>query len=194
MHFYHRPAATDKFLCQSWQNNNRIIFTEQYQITSGVTRCSYHLLFGENPFKNPIQKTVCTHTRIAKNTSSHIKSCLENLFVSSINTFDRPQSKPDSKHVVKIATKDTENAITNPNCSCLINLIAIYVNEVKVVSIRLDSVAKFIAHTDLPHKAREIYVSRACGPRHKISMTYEPLETFDIKLYMPCFAAAESWK
>lgn len=60
------------------------------------------------------------------------------------HTFDRPQSKTDSKHVVRIATKDTEDAITNHNCSCLINQTVKYINEVKVVNIKLDSVAKFI--------------------------------------------------
>lgn len=74
--------------------------------------------------------------------------------------------------MVRIATNDTEDAITNPNCSCLINQTAIYINEVKVVNIRLDSVAKFIVHIDLPYKAKEIYVNRDCRPRHKRPMTY----------------------
>lgn len=92
--------------------------------------------------------------------SSHIKSCLENLFITCINTFDRPQSSIDSKHVVRIATKDKEDVITNLNCSCLINQIVIYINEIKVVNIGLDTVAQFIAHIDLPHKAKQIYVNR----------------------------------
>lgn len=71
------------------------------------------------------------------------------------HTFDRPQSKTDSKHVVRIPTKDTEDAITNHNCSCLINQTVIYMNEVKVVNIKLDSVAKFIVHIDLPHKEKK---------------------------------------
>lgn len=137
--------------------------------------CSYCFTLGETPFKNLIQKTVCIHTSKAENIyliSSHIKPCLENLFITSLNTFDRPQSKTDSKHVVRIATKDTEDAITNPNCSCLWNQIAIYITEVKVVNIRLDSVAKFIVHIDLPYKAKEIYVISNCKPRHKRPTTY----------------------
>lgn len=71
------------------------------------------------------------------------------------HTFDRPQSKTDSKHVVRIATKDTEDTLTNHNCSCLINQTVIYINEVKVVNIKLDSVAKFIVWIDLPYKERK---------------------------------------
>lgn len=69
---------------------------------------------------------------------SHIKSCLENLFITSISTFDRPQRNCDSKHVVRTATKDTEDAI-NTNCSCLINQIVIFISEVKVINVRLDT-------------------------------------------------------
>lgn len=49
--------------------------------------------------------------------------------------------------------KDTEDALTNPSCSCLENQTAIYVNEMGVVNIRLASVAKFIVHTDPSYKA-----------------------------------------
>lgn len=60
------------------------------------------------------------------------------------HTFDRPQSKTDSQHVVRTVTKDTEDAITNHNCSCLVDQTAIYINEVNAVNIKLDSVVKFI--------------------------------------------------